>query len=113
MTEPSGRKYPVEPRAPAVLAVDVGGSHVKEVLNGVDERRRFASGDELTAEQMRALDTVDEVLGDTSLHRHARLRQGDLMVIDNRRLVHGRTDFIDSDDPQRRRLLLRTWIDAR
>ena len=42
------RKYPVEPRAPAVLAVDVGGSHVKEVLNGLDERRRFASGDELT-----------------------------------------------------------------
>ena len=46
------RKYPVEPRAPAVLAVDVGGSHVKEVLNGLDERRRFASGHELTAEQM-------------------------------------------------------------
>jgi len=52
MTEPSGRKYPVEPRAPAVLAVDVGGSHVKELLNGLDERRRFASGEKLTAEQM-------------------------------------------------------------
>ncbi len=48
----SERKYPVEPRAPAVLTVDVGGSHVKAVLNGVDERRRFVSGHELTAEQM-------------------------------------------------------------
>jgi polyphosphate glucokinase len=48
----SDRKYPVEPRAPAVLAVDVGGSHVKAVLNGVDERRRFASGHKMTAEQM-------------------------------------------------------------
>jgi len=48
----SERKYPVEPRAPAVLAVDVGGSHVKAVLNGVDERRRFVSGPELTAAQM-------------------------------------------------------------
>jgi alpha-ketoglutarate-dependent taurine dioxygenase len=67
----------------------------------------------LTDEQVRALDAVDAVLGDTSLHRHARLRQGDLMVIDNRRLVHGRTDFVDSDDPGNRRLLLRTWIDAR
>ena len=46
------RKYPVEPKAPAVLAVDVGGSHVKVVLNGVDERRRFVSGRKLTAQQM-------------------------------------------------------------
>jgi polyphosphate glucokinase len=46
------RKYPTEPRAPAVLTVDVGGSHVKAVLNGIDERRRFASGHKLTAEAM-------------------------------------------------------------
>ncbi len=46
------RKYPVEPRAPAVLAVDVGGSNVKALLNGVDERRRFVSGPELTPEEM-------------------------------------------------------------
>jgi polyphosphate glucokinase len=50
--EQKPRKYPIEPRAPAVLAVDVGGSHVKAVLNGVDERRRFPSGKKLTAEQM-------------------------------------------------------------
>jgi polyphosphate glucokinase len=53
----SERKYPVEPRAPTVLAVDVGGSHVKAVLNGVDERRRFGSGNSLSPEQM-----VDGVL---------------------------------------------------
>ena len=53
----SERKYPVEPRAPAILAVDVGGSHVKAVLNGIDERRRFTSGPELTAQEM-----VDGVL---------------------------------------------------
>jgi polyphosphate glucokinase len=48
----SERRYPVEPRAPAVLTVDVGGSNVKELLNGLDERRRFASGPKLTAEEM-------------------------------------------------------------
>jgi polyphosphate glucokinase len=52
MSEQKERRYPVEPRAPAVLAVDVGGSHVKVLLNGLDERRRFASGQELTAAQM-------------------------------------------------------------
>jgi polyphosphate glucokinase len=54
-------KDPVEPRAPAVLTVDVGGSNVKAVLNGVDERRRFASGRKMTAQQM-----VDGVLEMTS-----------------------------------------------
>jgi polyphosphate glucokinase len=43
---------PYEPKAGAVLAVDVGGSHVKTLLNGDGERRRFASGKRLTAEQM-------------------------------------------------------------
>ena len=48
----SERRYPVEPRAPAVLAVDVGGSHVKAVLNGIDERRRFASGPKMIPDEM-------------------------------------------------------------
>jgi polyphosphate glucokinase len=48
----SERKYPVEPRAPAVLAVDVGGSNVKVLFNGIDERRRFPSGNKLTPAQM-------------------------------------------------------------
>jgi len=52
MSEQKERRYPVEPRAPSVLAVDVGGSNVKEVLNGLDERRRFASGHKLTPVQM-------------------------------------------------------------
>ncbi|HYQ10773.1 MAG TPA: hypothetical protein VEP92_06360 [Gaiellaceae bacterium] len=35
-----------------VLAVDVGGSHVKALTSKESERRRFKSGPELTAEQM-------------------------------------------------------------
>ena len=57
MNAQTERKYPYEPKAPDVLAVDVGGSHVKAVLNGIDERRRFASGPKLTAQEM-----VDGVL---------------------------------------------------
>jgi len=36
MSEQKARKYPYEPKAPAVLSVDVGGSNVKAVLNGID-----------------------------------------------------------------------------
>src|SRR5262245_24495838 len=51
-----------DPAAPAALAVDVGGSHVKVLVNGAQERRRFASGRKLTAEQMVA--GVLELTGD-------------------------------------------------
>src|SRR5262249_36262468 len=43
---------PAEPAAPKVLAIDVGGSHVKMLVNGGRERRRFGSGPELAAGQM-------------------------------------------------------------
>jgi len=42
---------------PGVLAVDVGGSHVKALLSRDSERRRFDSGPDLTPQQM-----VDGVL---------------------------------------------------
>jgi polyphosphate glucokinase len=43
---------------PPVLAVDVGGSHVKALLSGETEKRRFKSGPDLTAKEM-----VEGVLG--------------------------------------------------
>ncbi len=36
----------------SILAVDVGGSHVKALLSGHDEKRKFKSGPDLTANQM-------------------------------------------------------------
>src|SRR5689334_2323224 len=45
------RARPPAPK-PKVLAVDVGGSHVKALLEGESERRRFESGPKLTPEQM-------------------------------------------------------------
>jgi polyphosphate glucokinase len=37
---------------PVVLAVDVGGSHVKALTSNARERRRFSSGPSLTAQEM-------------------------------------------------------------
>lgn len=43
---------PAEPDAPEVLSVDIGGSHVKVLVNGMSERRRFVSGPDLTPGEM-------------------------------------------------------------
>jgi polyphosphate glucokinase len=42
----------VSPDVRKVLAVDVGGSHIKLLVTGESERRRFASGAEMTAQEM-------------------------------------------------------------
>ena len=47
---------------PIVLAVDVGGSHVKALASNQKERRRFVSGPTLTAEEMVSR-TLEAVVG--------------------------------------------------
>src|SRR5206468_673796 len=47
---------------PIVLAVDVGGSHVKALASNQKERRRFNSGPSLTAEEM-VSGTLEAVAG--------------------------------------------------
>jgi hypothetical protein len=48
----AAHETPFEPKAPAVLAVDVGGSHVKILLNGPHRAEALRLGKRLTAEQM-------------------------------------------------------------
>jgi polyphosphate glucokinase len=73
---------PAEPRVGAVLAVDVGGSHVKSLLNGQTERRRFVSGDQLTPEQ-----TVEGVLETTQDWDYDRISVGVPAVVRDGRIV--------------------------
>lgn len=67
----------------------------------------------LTEPQRRALDRLDEVLdrlaGAASGHQLVKLRPGQLIIVDNRRVLHGRTSFED-DFPDSGRLMLRTWV---
>ena len=79
----SERQYPVEPRAPAVLTVDVGGSHVKVLLNGLDERRRFVSGKKLTGKQM-----VDGVLELTADWEYSQVSVGVPAPVVGGRVLH-------------------------
>jgi polyphosphate glucokinase len=50
-----------------VLAVDVGGRHVKVLVQGESERRRFKSGPELTPERM--VEGALELVGDWEFDR--------------------------------------------
>ena len=67
----------------------------------------------LTGRQSAALDrldaTLDRLADSDGGHHRIMLRPGQLVIVDNRRMLHGRTEFT-ADPPDGGRLLLRTWI---
>lgn len=42
-----------------------------------------------------------------------RMAPGDFLIVNNLTLLHARTTFVDNDDPQRPRHLLRFWLEGR
>jgi len=64
----------------------------------------------LTPEQRDALDRLDALLDDPELQTRGRLEPGEMAVINNRSLLHGRTAFEDDASSGDKRLMLRTWI---
>lgn len=66
----------------------------------------------LTEAQRGALDMLDAKLADESLYVKGRLEPGEL-IINNKRMFHGRSTFEDGHDVEQKRLLLRMWLDKR
>jgi hypothetical protein len=65
----------------------------------------------LTAEQLDAMAVLDELTNDPRYALVMDLRPGDLQVLNNRVILHARTEFEDDPDPARRRDLIRLWLD--
>ena len=56
-----------------------------------------------------ALDSIDEVTASSDLWIEAPLSRGDVQYLNNHELGHFRTDFIDYDEPSKKRHLFRLW----
>ena len=56
-----------------------------------------------------ALDSIDEVTASSDLWIEAHLSRGDVQYLNNHELGHFRTDFIDHDEPSKKRHLFRLW----
>lgn len=86
--------------------------HVNYLREYIELGHRHPLGTPLTDRQVHALDRFDQEVASAVANPdriEVKLAPGQLAVIDNRRLLHGRTTF--GDDPQDRdRLMLRTWI---
>ena len=66
----------------------------------------------LSEQQVAALDLFDACALSPDLALRFPLQAGETMVLHNRTVLHARTDYEDWPEPDRRRHLLRVWIDA-
>jgi len=69
-----------------------------------------ALGREMTPEEAEAIDILRAVLVRQQLEM--RMQPGDAAMANNYAMCHSRSDFVDGPDPDRRRLLLRAWIEV-
>ncbi len=65
----------------------------------------------LTAEETAALDCFDAIARRPGMALRMDFLPGDVQLLDNLTVVHGRTAYEDDPDPARRRFLHRLWLD--
>jgi hypothetical protein len=66
----------------------------------------------ISKSQEEAVDFLDEITHRSSLEFLYLLQPGDLLLLNNYRVLHGRSEFVDDDDPDRRRHLFRIWLET-
>ena len=72
--------------------------------------QRFADAPRLTPAHLAALDLLDQLANDPTLHFLMTLEPGDMQLVHNHTLLHDRTAFTDWPEPTRKRHLLRLWL---
>ncbi len=67
-------------------------------------------GYEPNQQQMALLDAYDDIAARDDVHLDLWLEPGDVQIVSNHTVVHARTQYVDHEDPQRARHLLRLWL---
>jgi hypothetical protein len=96
-----------------VYAVDGGGR--LRTRYGPDYMRSAGRGAHvppLTTEQEEALELLDRLHHDPRFVLAMNLRPGELQFLNNRVILHSRTAYHDHPDQERRRHLIRVWLDV-
>ncbi|MEM8861526.1 MAG: TauD/TfdA family dioxygenase [Chloroflexota bacterium] len=76
----------------------------------IESAQRFEDAPRLTPAHFEALDLFDELCNDPKLHLTMMLEKGDMQFVYNHAMLHDRTGFIDHEELDQRRHLLRLWL---
>jgi hypothetical protein len=67
----------------------------------------------LATAQRELIDLIDAVAEDPAVHLDMTFEPGDVQLVKNAVTLHGRTEYVDWDEPARKRHLLRLWVNPR
>jgi alpha-ketoglutarate-dependent taurine dioxygenase len=81
-------------------------------VRGVIDRGATTLGEPLSELETAALDFFDEVAKRGEVQLELTLRPGEASFINNYEMLHARTAFVDHDDPAKKRLLYRLWLEG-
>jgi hypothetical protein len=102
---------PVTPYRVPVFARRGGQVSVRYLRSGIVGGHR-AAGVELTPIELAAMDLFDAVARAPENRLAFYLERGDMFVLNNYTVMHARTGFTNFPEPERKRLLVRLWLDA-
>ena len=78
----------------------------------IESAQRFPEVPRLSPRQLEALDLIDDLCHDRSLNLEMALEAGDMQFVNNYTVLHSRSRYEDWPEPQRRRYLLRLWLET-
>ncbi|HJU19134.1 MAG TPA: TauD/TfdA family dioxygenase [Stellaceae bacterium] len=80
-------------------------------MNGSYIRRAVAAGEaEITSEQITALNEFKRIASSPEYYLDMNIGKGDIQFLNNRVILHGRTNYEDWPDFERRRHMMRIWL---
>ncbi len=78
--------------------------------NRVQSAQNIDGVPQLTGKQRETMDMMDAILQRPDVMFTMWLEPGDMQLINNHTMLHSRTDYVDFDEPSKKRLLHRLWL---
>jgi hypothetical protein len=101
-TGPLTKRVVIFSRESGQLTANVSGSY---------PHRAVQAGDAvMTSVQLEALDEMARIAASPELYLDMSIGEGDIQFLNNRTILHGRTDYEDSPEVATRRHMLRLWL---
>lgn len=97
-------KFPIFTMADGYLSISYLRAHIDMAFGGLDRPMNDA--------EKHALDTFEALAKDPRFCLRFNMKPGDIFFMNNYVLLHDRSEFEDHEDPDKRRLLFRLWLDA-
>jgi hypothetical protein len=102
---------PVTPYRVPVFSTE-GGVLSCRYVRGVIDKGAEATGEKLTGLEKEALACFEAVAQRGDVRLEVMLRPGEASVINNYEILHARTGFVDWEEPGKKRLLYRLWLEG-